>query len=60
VVYGFSGDKGGISSLLPCLHRFPYGSFKKMLEDPILKCHLRKLGPFFFGSQLAMVTIVLV
>jgi len=30
-----------------------------MLEDPISKCHLRKLGPFFIGSQLAMVTIVL-
>jgi len=46
--------------ILPCLHRLPYGRFKKMLEDPILKCRLRKLGPFFFGSQLAMVTIVLV
>jgi hypothetical protein len=46
--------------ILPCLHRLPYGSFKEMIEDPILNCRLRKLGPFFFGSQLAMVPIVLV
>jgi len=45
------------SSLL-CLHRLPHG-VEKILEDPISKCHLRKLGPFFIGSQLAMVTIVL-
>jgi hypothetical protein len=45
--------------ILPCLHGLPYGSSDVMLEDPISKCHLRKLGPFFIGSQLAMVTIVL-
>jgi hypothetical protein len=60
VCYGFFGDEGG-NILLSICHVFTgflMGALR-MLEDPISKCLLRKLGSFFIGSQLAMEKIVL-
>jgi hypothetical protein len=58
--YGSFGDKAG--DIIPSVCYFFMGFLMgalRMLEDPISKCLLRKLGPFFIGSQLAMETIVL-